>query len=210
MYRGQTAIIYLRSMTEISILKSYLNGSILDIGCGENTPIKEYLSRFYSVGVDIYTPYLQENKKNNVHTEYIKANINNLNFIKDSSFDCVIALDVIEHLEKDDGYRLLKQMNRIAKKTVVVMTPNGYINNPVNHNLYQRHRSGWSVKDFKLVDFDIIGFNGFKYFRKESAIFREPNIIFMMLSKLSESFCKQHPQHAFQLLCVLQKRGNII
>ena len=66
------------------------------------------------------------------------------------SFDCVTALDVIEHIKKAEGLRLLEDMERIAKKRIVVFTPNGFLPQSVhNNNPLQIHKSGWKVKEMR-------------------------------------------------------------
>lgn len=62
----------------------------------------------------------------------------------------VIASQVIEHLDPDDGHKLITIMKRIASDLVIITTPLGHMevsaeNNP---NPYERHLSGWSEADF--------------------------------------------------------------
>lgn len=76
------------------------------------------------------------------------------------SVDLVYALDVIEHLERDDGLVLLWHMERIARRRVLLFTPNGFM--PlVDPNPWMNHRSGWTPDDFRergyataVLDFD--------------------------------------------------------
>ena len=42
-------------------------------------------------------------------------------------FDLVYCLDVIEHMTKADGIRLLENMERVAKRAVLVFTPRGFM-----------------------------------------------------------------------------------
>lgn len=79
---------------------------------------------------------------------------------KDRSFDLVFALDVIEHLEKPDGGRMLSEMERVARRRVLIFTPNGFYPQE-SDDPWQVHRSGWTHADFRprgytvgLVDFD--------------------------------------------------------
>nr|WP_315187119.1 hypothetical protein [uncultured Albidiferax sp.] len=73
------------------------------------------------------------------------------------SVDTVFLLDVIEHLEKNDGHQLLEQALRVARKQVVVFTPVGFMpqhysdSEPwegVTHTDLQNHRSGWLPEEF--------------------------------------------------------------
>ena len=44
-----------------------------------------------------------------------------------TSFDVVVAVDVLEHLERTDGFDLLEAMEQLARQRVVVFTPNGFV-----------------------------------------------------------------------------------
>jgi len=60
--------------------------------------------------------------------EFIQGNVtSDLAAIESKSFDIVIAMDLIEHLPKSDGYKLLYEMERIARKACMIMTPNGFV-----------------------------------------------------------------------------------
>ncbi len=74
-----------------------------------------------------------------------------LPLLRDDAFDCVIAIDLIEHLEKQDGGAAVQHMLRIAKHKVALFTPDGFIPQEQDNyglgNTYQRHLSGWSSAD---------------------------------------------------------------
>ena len=102
--------------------------SFLDIGCGTNTPIRKYSKKYYSVGVDGFEPSIEESKKKGLHTEYCIMDILDIDKkFKEKAFDCVVALDLIEHLEKKVGVKLIEVMEKIAKKKVIIFTPNGFL-----------------------------------------------------------------------------------
>jgi hypothetical protein len=85
------------------------------------------------------------------------------NEIPDRSFDCVVALDLIEHLTKEDGRRLLRAMERIARRKVVIFTPQGFLpQHAVGRNEFQRHLSGWEVDEMRGMGYRVIGISGWK------------------------------------------------
>lgn len=60
------------------------------------------------------------------------------------SYDVVLMVDVIEHLEKEAGLELL---DRIIGR-VVICTPATFFDNPPELPESEKHRSLWSVADF--------------------------------------------------------------
>jgi hypothetical protein len=68
--------------------------SVLDLGCGPDSPVKLCPNIKYSVGVETYKPYLTKSKKNKIHSKYVEKNIFDVDF-KEKSFDAVILIEVI-------------------------------------------------------------------------------------------------------------------
>ena len=99
--------------------------SVLDLGCGPSSPLKNCKNIKYSVGVEAFKPYLDISKKQKIHTNYLPKNILNLDFPK-NSFDAVILIEVLEHLTKKDGQKILKLANKWAKKKIIISTPNNF------------------------------------------------------------------------------------
>lgn len=72
--------------------------------------------------------------------------------------DSVFMLDVIEHMEKDEGRQVLELALAKAKQQVVVFTPLGFCKQEytagekdawgMNGMHWQTHRSGWLPEDF--------------------------------------------------------------
>ncbi|MBA7656382.1 hypothetical protein ES703_64306 [subsurface metagenome] len=86
---------------------------MLDLGCGHHTPIQRCNIPF-SVGVELFEPYLQDSKRRGIHSQYIKADVRRIEF-KLKSFDAVIAVDVLEYLTKQEGAELLSKMGKAGK-----------------------------------------------------------------------------------------------
>ena len=132
--------------------------------------------------------------------------LNAAEYFGEDSFDCVVALDVIEHLEKADGLRLLEQMEIIARKKVIIFTPNGFLEQePFDGNEWQRHISGWEVDEMREMGFEIIGINGWKALRGERAkIAIRPISFWKRISYLSGLYVTKNPEFAFQILCQIK------
>ena len=66
------------------------------------------------MGVDLYAAWLDKSKEKEIHNEYYQMDVKLINKeFKEDSFDCVLALDLIEHLEKQEGEELLINNNDI-------------------------------------------------------------------------------------------------
>lgn len=111
-----------KRLQKIILLATSLNPStILDIGCGNGfllNKLSEELPKTKLFGIDVYS--LPKSKK----WEYKIGDITEGLPFKDSSFDCVILGEVIEHVPNPDF--LLREINRVLKKkgTLIISTPN--------------------------------------------------------------------------------------
>jgi hypothetical protein len=134
--------------------------SILDVACGLSLKSK-YLSAQIRVGVDIYEPYFKSIEAD-VPFVLVKYDVRKLSDIfPDKSFDLVIALDIVEHLEKEESLEMMRQCENIARKGVIIETPKGYI--PQNIDIlghggheWQTHRSGWEPEEFEKLGYKTV------------------------------------------------------
>lgn len=123
-------------------------GKILDIGCGDKG-IQKTLKNQNITSVDGWEKFEPD----------LVWDLNVLPLpYEDNSFDTVLALDLIEHLERDNGEKLLVELQRVAKKNILLLTPLFWTENtqnvddpesPYYQNEYDLHRSKWTLDDFK-------------------------------------------------------------
>jgi len=205
--------------TVVYELKKELAGceSALDLGCGPDSPIQHCKNIEHSVGVEAYISYLDRSKNKKIHNEYINQDIRTVNF-EPNSFDAVIMIEVLEHLTKEDGIKMLERAEQWARKKVIITTPNGFINQkPLDGNSLQKHLSGWISQDFKNRRYRVRGLAGPKFLRKEAehesmndnitaTIKRRPKILWFGVSALSQILYYYLPSHAFELIAI--KKGK--
>lgn len=133
--------------------------SILDVGCGKGEPMK-FINRdkkFYTIGADIFELPLKECRRVGVHNDLVLCDIRSLPF-KEKNFDIVLCLTVIEHLEKEEGEKLLREMEAIARKQVIISTPVGrYKLGTFDGNPYQEHKYIWDPTEFKKRGYNVRG-----------------------------------------------------
>lgn len=176
--------------------------TVLDLACGYNSPL-QYCDIAFSVGVELFTPYLEESKKKGIHNEYIEADIKEVYF-KPKSFDVVLAIEVLEHLAKDEGYELIQKMEAWARKKVILKTPNSYLHQDTyDDNPLQRHLSGWSADELKKMGFKVYGMNGWRRLKGyKGAIKYRPQFLWLRISDISQWIAYYYPKMAFQLFAV--------
>jgi len=127
---------------------------IINLGCG--------LGRHYydknALNVDIWKPYVQKMKPS------ILADVRYLPF-KPKIADLVLLLEVIEHLTKEEGLKLIKELEVITKDGILVSTPNKFIKqSQIDNNPYQIHKSFWLQSEFKTFKHKAKSFISF-YFK---------------------------------------------
>lgn len=147
-----------------SFLNSFIEDgdSVLDLMCGKGDSLCEVVGRVsFGIAVDIYKPYLDKIKWDKVTKEHSDS-LKFLKLQKDNSVDVIMCIDGIEHLEKDVGLELIQEMKRVAKKRIVIFTPDGLTENHPHDawnikggDEFQEHKSGWSMEDFTPLGFEL-------------------------------------------------------
>lgn len=189
------------------VLELNLSGcnSVLDVGCGDNSPLRRVKKTFYSEGIDIYRPSIIKSKKNKIHDKYVIGNIGNIDkYYENKSFDVVIAMDVIEHFKKADALMLLRKMEKIARKKVIILTPNGFLNQGhYEDNPHQDHKSGWLTKDLVSLGYRVRGLRSFKFLRGGFASIRfRPWLFFGFIAFITEPILYYFPKFSFHLFAI--------
>lgn len=143
----------------LRILMPKGNLKILDLACGTGAAGRQLNPKkvHQFTGVDIYKPYLDICKQKGDYQKLIQGDITNIR-IKEKSYDAVILLQVIEHLDKRTGLYLLKKAMKIAKKCVIISVPNGFsYQEEYDGSVYHKHISAWDVLDLRKLGFKVYG-----------------------------------------------------
>lgn len=150
------------SLTYWGIIKRMVGSdfvTILDAGCGTGTQMEliDDQRKYNSTGVDIYEPYLKECRRKKIYNKLLKCDIRSMPF-KEKSFDVVICFHVVEHLKKKEGYKVIKNLEAIAEKRVILVLPNGSLpQEEYDHNEFQEHKSEWYPKDLQRLGYRVVG-----------------------------------------------------
>lgn len=80
------------------------------------------------------------------------------------SFDVVMACELLEHVKKEDGPKLLRVLEFVARRLVIGTTPNGFLeqdpekapHEPWAKNPYQKHLCGWSAPELIELGYCVV------------------------------------------------------
>jgi 2-polyprenyl-3-methyl-5-hydroxy-6-metoxy-1,4-benzoquinol methylase len=92
----------------------------LILGCGQGRHELELKGLKQCLGIDLCDWKLELCKQK---IPVIKQDLNDLKLILDKSFDTVTMFDIVEHFNKENAYKLLKEAERIARKQIIMFIP---------------------------------------------------------------------------------------
>ena len=98
-------VIFQRHMIAYKEAAKIVNGTVLEIGCGEGYGISE-LAKFSNkyIGVDKFDTFISDDLRNNYDIVFHKMEIPPLKNIEENSVDFVVTFQVIEHIQDDNYY----------------------------------------------------------------------------------------------------------
>jgi hypothetical protein len=135
---------------------------VLDVGAGIQ-PQTLFIPTVHMI-VEPFVPYIEKlmNRQNEISRKVFLNGTwdKTMPLLPDRSVDTVFAFDVIEHFEKEDGLKFIKEAERVAKTQIAIFTPLGLYpqsyepGNEIDRwgmggGYWQSHRSGWEPKDFE-------------------------------------------------------------
>jgi Methyltransferase domain len=169
-------------------LRPYLEPARVVVDVGPGIRPQTILSPEIHVCVEPYRPYvakLREITGDDPHFVFLTATWDRvLPLMPDDSVDSVVALDVIEHLERRQGKKLLAEARRIARQQVIIFTPLGFYDQSYSEDratdawgmegvYWQTHRSGWTPDDFS-EDWHIVACSDFHTVNEDQVPLDEP------------------------------------
>jgi hypothetical protein len=136
---------------------------VMDIGCG--IVPQSFVKPQVHICCEPYTEYVVHLQKkisgmDERDRSYVVLNMGwgeAVRYFPEKSVDTIFLVDVIEHLEKEEGHALLALTEKIARRQLVIFTPLGFM--PQHHADgkdgwglsgadWQEHKSGWMPNDF--------------------------------------------------------------
>jgi hypothetical protein len=166
----------------------------------------------FLVGCDLFKEWIKDVKQEALYDDCVICDVRYLPF-KKASFDTVLCLNVIEHLTKKDGLVLLKQIDYVASKGIVLSTPVNFrkqFKEFISKNPFQEHKSGWTVHELKELGFS--GFRGQGFFMYDrlrgdvgSELLLVRKILATVVSYLVSPLSYYHLDVAYSMICFRNK-----
>jgi 2-polyprenyl-3-methyl-5-hydroxy-6-metoxy-1,4-benzoquinol methylase len=135
------------------------NDTVLDLGCGIMSATDGMICKSV-LGVDVFEKYL-----NHIKSDYntVRLSMNETDRFMDKSYDIVLCLDVLEHLDHELSKHILNECVRIARKKVIIFTPSIHKDNSDAENnawglgkcSYQKHISVTDINDLLTLGFKV-------------------------------------------------------
>ena len=211
------ALYYVNKEEFLNSIHSFIKpcSVVLDIGCGIRPqtiiepkvhiccdPHLEYIEHLRKI-IDFYrgndlnnfeiNPFCTLTKENNSEFVFINSDWENaLKLFPQNSVDTIFLLDVIEHLDKDRGLRLIKLTETLCRKQIVLFTPLGFIEQEhdtiedawgLSGANLQKHLSGWLPDEFG-EGWEIIVCKDFHEFDNDGNKYEEPKGAFWAVKNL--------------------------
>jgi 2-polyprenyl-3-methyl-5-hydroxy-6-metoxy-1,4-benzoquinol methylase len=141
------------SFLDFTILPLIRGDSVLDIGCGYGRWGNLIRSNYWEAGlqapppvdgVDAFAPNVELCQQLPSYRKVWHANL--VEDRLEGSWDTVLACEIVEHIPQDHVERLIADLERVARKRVIISTPNfpdfrGGLDSIVGFNDFEAHVS---------------------------------------------------------------------
>jgi len=147
------------TMNTICRLLDKKASSLLDVGCGKGDPVRflRKKRKLSAIGIDVFLPYINEANSRSPRADHVRGDIRFLPFNL-KNFDVVLAMEVLEHLDEEEGAALLKSLERIARRQVIITSPvEEHAQEILDDNPYQKHRHIWQPGELVQLGYMVRG-----------------------------------------------------
>jgi len=179
--------------------------SILELGCGSDSPLLKIGLGYKTHAIDIWEPYVTKHNEAGNYKTCTVANILTMSY-PEKSYDAIVMCDVLEHMERKEVYytKLFRKFENCARKKVILLVPNGFMeNDEVDGDPYQRHVSAWWPDDYKREGYKVKGTTGLHcLYGKAGIVKRRPFVLMSYIGQLSQLLIYHFPNLAWHSYAV--------
>lgn len=179
--------------------------SILELGCGRNSPILQIGLGHRTDAVDIWQPYVDLHNRNGDYHDCSQADVLKTPLCVDA-YDAVVITDVMEHLDRTEVERidLFARMESTTRKKVIIFAPNGFIENDlVDDDPYQAHVSAWEPEDYLKRGYTVKGATGIRWVLGKGSLPKwRPYSLWAIVAMISQPYIYNHPTWAWHSYAV--------
>jgi len=153
----------------------FIARDLLDVMLGERYHKKDWKVKID--GIEIFPDYIQDHQKAIYDDIYIGNALEVIDGL--DKYEMVYIGDVLEHFEKDDGWKMLDKMADHSSNYMIVSVPLGdnWKQPAIYGNPHEEHLSSWSLEELEpysiakeLLDFPKIGQYGTFLIRRNEFI----------------------------------------
>jgi SAM-dependent methyltransferase len=194
--------IYFRNFKDLILERKKV--TVLDLGCGDGSAIASLNlpKNFEITGVDIFKPYLELADKKKIYKRLIRKDVRKISVRR--KYDIVILNHVLEHMTKREGKNLLKKLEKIAKKRIILALPIGNLpQEEYDNNPYQKHKAAWSVEEMKVLGYEVRAQGLKKLFGDESVVAKYGifSYLFFVLAFVFAPILSLKPELGTYMIC---------
>lgn len=148
--------------------------SVLDVGTGLMRSL-EAMPCTIKVGLEVHRPYLESRELGDA----VPLNASALEIERlfvPGAVDLVTLIDVLEHFDQAEALEVLRQVDVVARRRIVLFTPRGAFPQAGHDSFglggeeFQRHRSAWEPRDLARLGYRVAVLEGFHDSRNESFV----------------------------------------
>jgi hypothetical protein len=190
-------------------------GSVaVDLGCGDRSPVPALLPHLDVVGVEGDKRAADQAAASGNHAEVLHADLSDPQGLaaklEGLDVQLICLIHVIEHLPRHKGFELMRAIEAMTSRFVLIETPNRFQpQGPEYGNHAQRHLSGWFPHDFEALGYTVRGTSGTRYLRGYAGAprfpFRGGQSLDFLLARLL--VIERVPRHAYALTAFKDVRG---
>jgi len=134
--------------------------TILDCACGRGSWcffIRTQIEGIpYIEGFELFIPYIENLIKLNLYDRVYELDIRKVKGLE-IKFDIILVMNVLEHLEKDEALKVLKDLEEMSQYRLIVSLPIGKHTQGVgpDGNVFEIHRSTFQPKEMERYGYKI-------------------------------------------------------